>query len=85
MEAFTDEEPFCFNTGATSHISPIRANFAELNPIAPRSIKGVNGVAIPTIGTGLVKVRCRKGRNIMLKDALFAPQAALHLISIGHW
>src|SRR6266481_5215546 len=28
MAALTDEEPFCFDTGVMSHISPVRADFA---------------------------------------------------------
>jgi hypothetical protein len=75
--------PFCFDTGATSHISPIHTDFVELKPISPKEIRGVNGYSIPAIGIGKIKLRCRKGRKFTLQDALFAPQAALQLISVG--
>ena len=83
MAAGIDDEPFFFDTGATSHISPVKGDFVELKPIAPRNIRGVNGIASPAIGTGLIKLRCSKGRNLTLRDTLYAPQAALHLISVG--
>ena len=83
MAAGIDDNPFCFDTGATSHISPVKGDFVDLKPIAPRNIWGVNGIASPAIGTGLVKLRCGKGRNLVLRDALYAPQAALRLISVG--
>ena len=83
MAAGIDDDPFCFDTGATSHISPVQGDFVDLKPITPRNIQGVNGIAIPTIGTGLVKLRCGKKRNLVLRDTLYAPQAVLQLISVG--
>jgi hypothetical protein len=41
---------FCFDTGATSHISPNRGDFTKLRSIPPKEIHGVNGLSIPTIG-----------------------------------
>ena len=70
--AFMEDNSFCFNTGAMSHISPIKVDFMDLKPIAPRSIQGVNGISIPAIGIGLVKVRYGKGRRITLRDVLYA-------------
>ena len=83
MAAGIDDDPFCFDTGVTSHISPVKGDFVDLKPMAPRNIWGVNGIVIPTIGTGLVKLQCGKGRNLVLRDTLYAPQAVLQLISVG--
>ena len=79
----TMEGPFCFDTRAMSHISPNKADFTDLKPITPKNICGVDGASIPAIAIGLVKIRCGKGRKFTLKDTLYAPQAALHLISVG--
>ena len=35
MAAGIDDKPFCFDTGATSHISPVKGDFVKLKPIAP--------------------------------------------------
>jgi len=32
---------------------------------------------IPAIGIGTIKLQCRKGRRIVLKNALLVPDAAL--------
>ncbi|KAF8585018.1 hypothetical protein K439DRAFT_1344360 [Ramaria rubella] len=45
-----DATPFFLDTGATSHCSPIKSDFIDLEPIEPRSVRGVNGVSIPAIG-----------------------------------
>jgi len=68
--------PFCFNTGATSHISPFKLDFIRINPIEPKGIRGVNGTSIPAIGIGVIKIRCGKGRRLTLNYALYALQAA---------
>jgi len=81
--AFVEDYSFCFDNGATSHILPVKADFVDLNSIAPRSIQGVNRITILAIGIGLVKVRCRKGRRNTLGDVLYVPHATLRLISIG--
>ena len=57
--------PFCFDTSAMSHILPFKSDFARLNSIEPKGINGVNGASIPTIGLGVIKVRCGKGRRFM--------------------
>ena len=78
-----DDMAFHFDTGATSHISPCHTDFINFTPITPRSIRGVNGSAIPALGIGQIKLQCGKGRNLTLKKSLFAPQATMRLISVG--
>ena len=78
-----NDTAFHFDTGATSHISPCHTDFVDFTPITPRRIHGVNRSTIPALGIGKIKLWCRKGRNLMLKNSLFAPQATMHLISVG--
>src|SRR5882724_10459732 len=47
------DTPFCFNTGATSHISPFKLDFVKLGSIEPKEIHGVNGASIPVIGVSV--------------------------------
>jgi len=75
--------PICFDTGATSHISLFRSDFVNISPIEPKQIRGMNGMSIPAIRNGVIKVRCGKGRKFTLNYALYAPQAALCLISVS--
>jgi len=75
--------PFCFNTGAMSHISPFRLDFIKLALMEPKEIHGVNSSSIPAIKIGVINIQCRKGRKFILNNALYAPQAALCLILVG--
>ena len=43
----------------------------------------MNGDSIPAVGMGTIRLRCGKGRKLTLKNALFIPDAALRLISVG--
>jgi len=74
---------FCFDTGATSHISLFKSDFIKIFPMEPMEIWGVNGASILAIGIGIIKVRCGKGSNFTLNYTPYAPQATLHLISVG--
>ena len=62
---------------------PFKSDFVKIYSINPKEIHGVNSTSIPTIGIGVIIVRCGNGRRFILNDALFAPQVALHLISSG--
>jgi len=57
----------------------------DLQPIPHCPICRMNGDSIPAIGMGTIRLRlrCRKGRRLTLKHMLFAPAAALRLISVG--
>jgi Pol polyprotein, beta-barrel domain/GAG-pre-integrase domain/Integrase core domain len=71
------------DSAATSSCSPYQEDFLELTPIEAQAIKGVNGSSIAAIGIGRIKIMLKKGQDIMLRDVLYAPQAALCLISVG--
>src|SRR6266481_9393531 len=75
--------PYCIDLGCTSHISPVRSDFTSLTQIPHREVHGMSRVSIPAVATGTITLKCRKGRKITLRDALFVPAASLHLISVG--
>ena len=77
--------PYCIDSGCTRHFSPMRSDFMDLQPIPHCPICRMNGDSIPAIGMGTIRLRlrCRKGRRLTLKHMLFAPAAALRLISVG--
>ena len=72
------------DSGATSHCSPYHKDFAKLTPIKPRGIHSVDSASISAIGIGKIKLHLGKSWQLTLCDTLFAPQATLHLISVGH-
>lgn len=78
-----ERDPYHMDSGATSHCSPHCSNFIELTPIKPQAIRGVNGLSIAAIGVGKIKLSMGKGWRLTLKEVLFAPRAALRLISVG--
>jgi hypothetical protein len=79
----TPDTPFYIDSGMTSHCSPVQANFINLAPIEVHDIKGMSGNYISLIGRGTIKLKCSKGKNLILRDILYIPQAALRLIFIG--
>jgi len=77
------EIPFYCNSGATSHVSPNHANFAQFQQIPPSTVHSLNGTSISVIGRAKIRLHCGKGHTLTLHDALYVPQAAIPLISIG--
>ena len=53
--------PFCFNTGATSNISPFKSDFIRLDPIEPKEIRGVNGATSQPLGLLSSRFNAEKG------------------------
>jgi hypothetical protein len=74
--------PFAVDSGATVHLSPVEADFYTLETITLQKIWGVNGKFIEAKGKGDIHVRQSDGTTFILKDALYVPQAALHLLSV---
>jgi len=74
---------FYCDSGATSHVSPNCANFSQFQQIPTCTICGLNGTSISAIGRGKIRLHCGKGHTPMLHNALYVPQAAICLISIG--
>jgi hypothetical protein len=74
---------FYMESGVTSHCSPVHTDFVELAPIKAHDIKGMSSTCISAISRGTINLKCLKGKNLILRDILYIPQAMLHLISIG--
>lgn len=66
------------------HISKNQDDFLTLHPIMPCSINRVGGSSISTIGMENIKLRIAQGTLIILKDALYVPNAAVHLIFVSY-
>jgi hypothetical protein len=66
------------------HILPSWQQHERLHIDGVWGLKGMSSSCISVIGRGTVKLRCGKGRNLMLKDVLYVPQAALCLISVRY-
>ena len=77
-------EPFFLDTGASTHISPVRKDFSNFHSISPRPIKGVGGSTIMATGMGCVDLTLGNGHVISLANVLFVPNATVRLISVGN-
>lgn len=75
-------KPFLFDSGATTHISPLRSDFVSIMPIPPCGIRGVNGSVVYAAGTGRIKLSVGRGKSITLENALYVPSATVRLISV---
>ena len=73
-----------FDSGATTHCSPEHADFSVLHPIPTRQVSGINGSTISAVAIGDIHLKCGKGQQLILTDALYIPDANLCLISIRH-
>jgi hypothetical protein len=74
--------PFIFNTGATCHILPEHSDFKCLQSIPPHPIKGVGGSCVHAVGMGDIELTIAKGCKMVLWNALFIPNATVHLLSV---
>jgi hypothetical protein len=79
----TPDIPFYVDSGATSHCSTVCADFFEPFLIELCSVRGMNGSCVSAIGRGTIKMKCTKGKNLILRNILYIPRAALQLISVG--
>ncbi|CDO77251.1 hypothetical protein BN946_scf184753.g1 [Trametes cinnabarina] len=75
-------EPFLFDSGASTHVSPLRSDFTTLTPISPHGIRGVNGSIIYAVGIGQIHLTVGRGKRLTLEHALYVPNATVRLISV---
>ena len=73
MTLSLDTSPFLLDSTCTTHISHDRSDFMMLHPITDRTITGVGGSTISTLGIGTIKLIVAKGSHILLKNVLFIP------------
>ena len=55
----------------------------DLVQILAHQVHGMNGSSVTAVGRGKVRLQCRKGWVLILKDVLYAPAASLCLILVG--
>src|SRR5713226_6887211 len=84
----TDSKPNVelYDSGASRHMSPSCHRFTNLRSIPPRPITAANGKPFYAIGVGDLKIAVPNGASttsITLKDALYAPDMGLMVISIS--
>ncbi|KAF7342817.1 Retrovirus-related Pol polyprotein from transposon TNT 1-94 [Mycena sanguinolenta] len=75
--------PFAADSGATVHLSPVKADFHTLQTITPQKIWGIGGGPIEAKAKGDVHIRKDDGAIFILKDVLYVPEASMRLMSIG--
>ncbi|KAL7277842.1 hypothetical protein ACG7TL_008787 [Trametes sanguinea] len=75
-------QPFFFDSGATSHISPHRDDFSELTPIPPRGICGIDGSVILATAMGTIRLPVGPTDSLTPVHALYVPRATVRLISV---
>ena len=76
-----------YDSGASRHISPHKADFTSYTPLSPPLyINAANKHKFPAIGTGtlVVKVPANEGKSdLILNNALYTPSMCYTLVSIG--
>lgn len=80
----TIRHEFLLDTGCTVHISPFASDFVGLSPANGRKISGVNGFFVEAQGVGDIHLRAgHNGSIVVLRDALFVPDATVRLVSVA--
>lgn len=74
---------FYFDSGASKSISPCRDDFTSLTPLSNCRIGGIGGSSIAAVGLGTVDIELANGKHLTLDNVLYAPQAAVRLVSIS--
>jgi hypothetical protein len=75
-----------YDSGASCHMSPFRHQFISLRTIAPRPIMAADKRRFFATGIGDLRIQVPNGESstpIILRDALYAPEMALTVISIN--
>ena len=75
-----------FDSGASRHMSPNRKQFVTYREIPARPITAANNKVFHAIGMGDLQINVPNGKKsteVLLKNALHAPDLALTVVSIG--
>jgi Reverse transcriptase (RNA-dependent DNA polymerase)/Pol polyprotein, beta-barrel domain len=80
--ATTWDVPWCASSRITMHISPSRADFTDLSPVQ-RNVSCVDGDEMSATGIGTIILRSGGDQKLILKNALYVPEAPSRVISIG--
>jgi hypothetical protein len=79
---YADAETFILDTGATTHISFCRSDLDQLTSIPPRTVCGVGGSHISTVGVGTIRLQLGGSFGLVLHRVLYVPTSQVRLISI---
>lgn len=71
---------YFLDSGTSIHCTLFKSNFSSFIPIPPHSIKVINGQSIMVTEIS-GKLKSLNGQPFMLTQALYVPQATIHLIS----
>jgi transposase InsO family protein len=84
--ALTGSEAELYDSGASRHMSPFQHRFTNLRSIPPRPITAANNRVFYATGMGDLQIDVPNGSestHITLRDALYAPEMTLTVISIS--
>lgn len=71
------------DTGCTSHMTPRRDWFDDLQMIKPIEVKMANGSISQVKGIGTVRIRNEDGTTVLLTNVNYVPGLSKNLISLG--
>ena len=86
LELPKDNFGTCIDSGTSTHYCPNCAQFQNYQPLKNRVITTVNGWTLKAIGIGDVHIDLLNGAKqtlALLRDAVYAPDMAFTLISVG--
>jgi hypothetical protein len=76
-----------YDSGASCHMSPFRNNFVSFCSVPPRPIMAADKRLFFANGIGDLRIRVPNGESsytpVILRNALYAPEMALTVVSIG--
>ena len=75
-----------YDSGASRHMSPYREQFVTYRDIPARPITAANNCVFYAVGAGDLQIQVPNGASsnkILLRDALYAPDMGLTVVSIG--
>jgi len=80
--AFSSGFPFIFDSGASCHISPARADFKTFRPISSQRVTGLGGSFVSAVGCGSVDISMATGHKLTLHNVLYIPSSDVRLVSV---
>jgi hypothetical protein len=78
------DPPLYLDSGASAHISCMRTDFRDFSKMEPQAITGVGNSMVFATGMGTIEISIpESSTNLTLHNALYAPDAGVHLILIS--
>lgn len=74
------------DSGASSHMSPSRADFHEMRPVAAGvKVTVADGAKLQATGVGVVKSKLQSGRIVSVCDVLYVPNSIVGCYRYRSW